>query len=264
MDFDIGELITAENWADTGEIAPELSGASGSRKTRAETSQRIGIRKPGDPQPGSLEACREIVAFQIARWLNVSVPFGELYPYEGNRPCFISHILGPVALKWATVMQQDEGLPHRADATTALAALSPIIVLDALVGVRDRHNGGNYVYVPSEKRWYSIDYSYSFNVDGIGGVGDATLFDTQYFPEIISAATSGTHAIAETLEAAESIPDEAFAALFARIPEVFCPNTERERMLAFLKARRANLRQILQRWSTIAGHPEIVGPHACR
>lgn len=236
-------VVSAAAWTDTGEI---LGGASSGRRVQSEKG-RAGIRKPGDPVAGSEEAFREIIAVRIARWLGVSVPEGELFQHEG-KPCFVSFDLGPTALKWGTVMDDPVGIPHRDKATAALQRHAGIIALDALVGAVDRSNAGNHLYVPTEDRWYGIDYGFSFNMSGQKGIGDCNVFTTPYFPAMIEAIRIAPARLEAALKLAECIPDKKIEALCALPPALFATPEVRAEMLGFLTSRQANLRPILQEW----------------
>ncbi len=242
-------LVGARAWAETNEIVA----AGCSRARRVTQEGRAGIRKPGEPTAGSLEAVKEIIASILASWLGVSVPQGELVLYNG-RPCFVSYDLGPTAYPWITIMAAVQGTAMRPEATEALCAHCGIFALDALVGAKDRRNGGNHMFVPSEGKWYSLDYAFSFNSMAIDAIGDpAPPFEAQYYAEMLEALKKSPEPLEEALSRAESIPDGQFQGLLAMIPGEFVAGPERDQLLAFLENRLPKLRTLLQEWCKIMG-----------
>jgi hypothetical protein len=242
-------LLGARPWTETNEIVA----AGCSRARRVTQEGRAGIRKPGEPGDGSLEAVKEIVASVVASWLGVNVPQGELVLYNG-RPCFVSYDLGPTAYPWVAIMTAKQGLALRPAATEALANHCGIFVLDALVGAEDRRNGGNHIFVPSEGKWYSLDYAFSFNTRGVKGVGDPEIpFRAQYYAEMLAAVKNAPGLLEEALSRAESIPLGRFQGLLAMVPAEFAAPAERDQMVAFLENRRPKLRILLQEWCNMSG-----------
>lgn len=255
-------FFTADTWEET--IAVTTSSQAGIWVKNG--AGEWALRKPGVVNAGSLAVVREATCAVIAGWLHVPSPVVELVQHPSYGPSSISHEVAG-AFTWHNVMNMKLSDELYADGTLALQAYAgPVIVLDALLGAVDRYNSGNHLYAENERRWYTIDYGYSFNRwstqndDGLRGVGDSSLPYGwaappwgHVYPEIIQAACSAPDLFCKALALAESIPDDRFDALLRLPTSDFASRSDCVSMADFLKHRRANLRKLLRPWCNANG-----------
>ena len=145
-------------------------------------------------------------------------------------------------------------------ATKALLDYVGIAVLDVLVGAMDRENVGNHLFVALDARWWSIDYSCSFNLlRKIRGIGDPNApYVAEYFPAFFTAVTLNPSAIPTTLEKASQISDEAIRKLANLPPDDFADSAEKEAVAEFLIQRRNQLSQLTMAWLKSKGLGTII------
>jgi hypothetical protein len=195
---------------------------------------------------GSLEAVREVLASHIGRWLGLAVPRVELYQHPELGRCCVSRLAGAGAIMKRDGFGLFKELRNRAG--DALLEYVPIVVLDVLVGVADRTNRGNHLFVASENRWYGIDYALAFNQGRqITGVGDPTAsYEAAYWDGFMTAVALNSAGISDKLREASRITEEAIEGLVALIPESFATDEEKRGTAAFLK-RRVSLIEVYTR-----------------
>jgi len=210
--------------------------------------------------PNGLEAAREVIASQIGRWIGVDIPVVELIPAHPTGPCCVSRAIAGTVLPYDQAMSAPfSPAPLITKATLALSTFAPTIVLDALLGNCDRRNTGNIVFAESLNRWYTLDYSLSFNLYRPDGVGSAALpfgdpsLRQSYFPEILSGLTLNSVPFRTTVTSAEGIMDNDLDQLFGLLPTSHAANADVGAMLAFVKARRTGIRGILRTWCDSVG-----------
>lgn len=249
-------LMTADTWTDTGGVL-----GTASRPLWCSNHQgNSAIRKPGRIVAGSLEAVREVLASQLGGWMGINVPVVELLPVPPDGPCCISRaIVGAVIPYGHAIRAPMTPATTRSAAIAALPAFGGAIVLDALVGNCDRLNDGNIVYAAASQRWFSLDYSFSFNLYQPTGVGDpAKAFGSDpalrqvYFPEIIEGIRTNPTALTDAITAAEAISDSDIDGLVALVPASHSKAEEAGKMSIFIKERRSAIRVIMTRWANSA------------
>jgi hypothetical protein len=246
-------LVTTDTWQDTDAVSHDTAGQG------VWVRNERGIyahRKPGVAIPGSDEALREVVCSVIAGWLGVATPKMELMDHPDHGACSLSYDLPEgQTYRWFNVMEMK--LTHDLYATGCLMLelyAGPVTVLDILVGACDRRNSGNHLYVENERRWYTIDYGFSFNCyPQRGGVGDPALgyghvLKQDWWSEIVAAIGRSKDSLEQALKLAEAIPDEAFEGLLSLPPEAFGDGATRGKMVTFLQYRRSRIRDLVREW----------------
>jgi hypothetical protein len=152
-------FLTKKAWTETGVVSDGYSKGF----WVSDNDGVLALRKPGFQTPDGVEAFREIVAAQIARWLGVRTPATELQVHPSIGPVCLSMELEGALFTFVEVF----GFADRADLTKlahdALSRHGGVVVLDCLVGACDRHNPGNHNFALDEGEWYSLDYGQSFN-----------------------------------------------------------------------------------------------------
>ncbi len=160
---------------------------------------------------------------------------------------------GKTVYKWGNVIDDPQYL-NRTDAIDALTAYGSIVALDALMGTMDRVNAGNHIYVEDQKKWYGVDYSFSFNIQGTAGVGNpADPFTQTYYPQLIEAIKTDCSALKAGLTNLQKLTDNDIDRLLALPPDAFASATDRGAMANFLKDRRPRILRLLQEWCVIVG-----------
>ena len=196
------------------------------------------FRKPESTKARDLGPMREYIASILSSWLDLPIPRSELHLRRSAPVALLIEV--PRALSYAHVMSCGPCEPVRNDALRALDSLAGIIVLDALVGVRNRpvlH--GNHLYSLETGTWSSIDYAESFD----------PRFDQPYQPPFVEAVRRSWQRItSKELLRAASIPESAFRELLAAPPPEYASEDEREEMLTFLVGRQPPLEEIIREW----------------
>ena len=196
------------------------------------------FRKPESPSVGGLGPIREYIASVIGSWLELPIPRTEL-DLGASAP--IARLIEvPRALSYAHVMWCGHCEPVRGDALRALDALTGVVVLDALVGVRNRPTlHGNHVYSLETGTWSSLDYAESFD----------HRFDQPYQGPFVEAVRRNWENITKHgLPRAATIPESSFRRLLAVPPPEYASEDQREEMLTFMTSRQLQLEDILQVW----------------
>ena len=251
-------LVTPHKWTDT--IAVSRDTASQGVWVRNEHGI-YAHRKPGIAIPNSHETLREIVCNILAGWIGVPTPRMELLEHEHHGACLLSYDLPDgQTYRWYSVMELKVNERLYADAFLQLENYAgPVTVLDILVGACDRRNSGNHLYVERERRWYTIDYGFSFNrFPDRFGVGDpaagyGTVLKQEAWPEIIQAIGRNKGLLNQALNIVELIPDETLDALLLLPPEPFGDEGTRGQMSTFLKYRRSRIRDLVRVWCEKVG-----------
>jgi hypothetical protein len=231
---DAWEKVPEDENPDDDQGEPSFSQAIRVRNSRGETAYlKPGIERPG----GSHEAAREVIASNLARLLSLPVPMAQLYTHPEFGPCCVSMVPGTGAIMRPGGFGYFKELAGRADA--ALQTYVPILVLDVLMGVTDRSNRRNHLYVANQNAWYSIDYGNSFNRPlHIFGVGDPNLpYEAVYWDNFMTATALNATEIRAKLKEAAGISGETIEGLIGLIPESFAALEQRKEMVRFLNER---------------------------
>jgi hypothetical protein len=248
------------------------------------------FRKPGVPglNPG-LGPLREAVASKLAELLGVNVPPVDLMLHAQDGPVSVSHMIPGKLVRLGDVYGDGQSDPSltpavKEAARKAVPALGSTFALEALVGAGDRH-GANFVYSPESNTWHSFDYTLSFNRDfapgtstwdsldsnrsSFGhaiveheGVGDPNLpfapfSDSQRGQAMVRTLAKGiahdVQPMRTTVGRIEKLDDGTIDEMFAGVSPDFASATDIDAMKAFLKARRDNIRPLLQDWLSSVG-----------
>jgi len=240
--------VTTETWTDAGE--PVLAGAT-SGNWHTNSRGEFAVLKPTARQPGREEPFREWLASRLAQRIGVNVSIVEL----------LDDPSGPGALVYATkprAFRYTDATAMTAEAKDAFRQYTGIVVLDALVGARDRSTN-NLVYHEPSKSWYSIDYSHCFGIDA--GLGIAIRLDHPHlpspnYPEDVKAALDDVEPMAAALLRVEAMDDKEIEDLCAEPPARFYQG-DRTKIVEYLLFRKRHIRAIVNDWLAVLKKPPI-------